>query len=405
LSYKIGTVINFFGVLVAIVFLNPYFSVTPSVFIISIVGFWLFFLLLSEKDFFFKYAKKNHAIVFATGCFAVRMLHVLFGNTAINAHDVFLIVILIFSTYYMDCNKKATKNIAKCSTVYVVMIAVVTLFRLRSNPTLCRLLARGNDQIQAENGSFFTATMTTITAFSIIFLMYCSIAVYSKHKEYFLMSLLILYLLLKSQLTIALVTAIMFFFVILWLGENSAWKRATVFFLVVIVIVVFMTEIDFVSDILMKMVAGTEWSSRRISELLGIIKNRNFGDGDWAVRINLTKSSIVTFIHNPILGHGISADDFMNEIGGHSTYLDMLAGFGILGGGSYILSFVSHVFYVWRKFNATERRIYLVVMLAYFFLSMINTTQNVVVYFTVLFYAPIMIRWYFSSESDSNENN
>lgn len=126
----------------------------------------------------------------------------------------------------------------------------------------------------------------------------------------------------------------------------------------------------------------------RLNELLEIsqgVDASNAGRGDVGSRIDLSVSSIMAFIHNPIFGVGPSVNfDFFElakvGVGQHAEWLDNLAKYGLF---SFLLIIYLRL-YSKRKYNKNNVAIPLFVILGFF-----NPILFYTIFFTTFFFAPI----------------
>ena len=79
------------------------------------------------------------------------------------------------------------------------------------------------------------------------------------------------------------------------------------------------------------------------------------GLGQLGIRLTLYRTSLQTFLQNPLFGIGPAINEFVRGIGGHSTWLDYLAMYGLLGFGFFIAFHVLLYRRIWKNTSGSER--------------------------------------------------
>lgn len=87
------------------------------------------------------------------------------------------------------------------------------------------------------------------------------------------------------------------------------------------------------------------YSLTKIDKIYQNIVNQNLSD---IKRLNDSVKSMESFVNNPFLGVGLKTRGMWNEIGEHSTWIDSLAEFGLIGFSPFIL----FIFFAWRRVRA-----------------------------------------------------
>ena len=105
----------------------------------------------------------------------------------------------------------------------------------------------------------------------------------------------------------------------------------------------------------------------RFVELSNIFSGNGL-DGDAASRSMLYSASFNTFMSNPFLGNSVGN----GNIGGHSTFLDVLAATGIVGFSLYLF-LIFWNFKMFFKEPLKTSKVFIFLIILFFFLSLINT--------------------------------
>ena len=189
------------------------------------------------------------------------------------------------------------------------------------------------------------------------------------------MIVLMLVMIVYSSYTIALLLSI----IVLMLAVYSKSKRkdaTAIFALVVVAVVLLMVPIlNLIHELASRL--ELEWIVNRTSQLLNAEESGGFTE---LRRMQLYKTSLDTFINNPLLGG--------NRIGGHSMVLDHLGQYGLFG-GLFCISFFAWLIGFEKK---SGKRIDLINWML-FALLCINTADTMVMHPMVLFGLPLMLSY------------
>lgn len=69
--------------------------------------------------------------------------------------------------------------------------------------------------------------------------------------------------------------------------------------------------------------------------------------------------------------------------------------YGILGGIPYILIFIQCYIDNKKEVNETLQKVYRVIFLIYILISLLNTSENVLIYYTFIVYIPLTLKFIF----------
>ncbi len=291
-------------------------------------------------------------------------------------------LVLFYMYFWNKGNLRQEKMIFCTAMLYILMISIYTLIQLRSNHYIARMLANGDQMAKAEIVSPFTAGYHEI--YSYIFLAMIMIGTFSVIKRracrsvYIPVLALLLLLLIKAQYTIAVLLLIFGVFLM-------AFKNRTVLFfggfaIAFIILLTGLIGIDGWSEIVYyvsNFIPGDVLRIRFI-QIGDLLSGGNSGGVNGAItRFDLYKMSWDSLMKYPLFGVGDKMEVFTdNLIGGHSTFIDRLGQYGILGGGVYIVTRIYILLKVCKTLPEEGRYIYGVSVVIYAILSILNTTNR-----------------------------
>ncbi len=295
-----------------------------------------------------------------------------------------LIVLFYMYCYYRN-NKKDSKLILKSSIFFFILMAGYTLLQLKKEPNISRLLAAGDKALKADIASPFTAGYTEI--YYLVFFVISvtgAVLIYENRNFrclYLLLTALLFILFIRAQYTIAIL--LMLFGIITVCFTRRRKKTVWIFLGCVLCVIVFIF-----------MIFGTDSLAEFIyfaADILpnGILKNRIIQIGDLFYsgspmmqgsngaidRFQLYAKSWNTFTSNFFFGAG-DGENVSGFIGGHSTFIDRLARYGIFGGGLYITSRIYILFFVRKTLSDRWKHLYSINIVVFILVSILNTSDR-----------------------------
>lgn len=354
-------------------------------YVIVIAAMWYFTVNSQNKSAMGK-ALNSKAFIFAWFYPLFMLIYVAAGHAKLEKSSIGMPLIVLFYMYcYYRNNKKDDSLILKSSIFYFILMASYTLLELKKNPYISRLLANGDKVFKADFLSPLTAGYTEIyyLVFFVISAFGAALIYKKRNFRYFyaLLIALLLFLFIRAQYTIAILLVL--------LGTALAWFTryrnksvwlvfVNMFFIILLMFLIFGTDslaefVYLVSDMIPD----------------GILKNRVIQIGDLfysgnpmmqgrngaVVRFQLYSKSWNTFLSNFFFGVGDS-EMALALVGGHSTFIDRLARYGIFGGGLYIISRIYILILVRKTISDRWKRLYSINMVIFLLLSILNTSNR-----------------------------
>lgn len=408
-EYNLATKIqSMLGLLLSYYFITPYFSFHNQLIFFSFCLIWI--LLTIKVNFvLFKKIVFNKIFIFICIFPVFMIICYLLNYTSLNKHILLIPMIYIFAKFYSDNNYREILNIYLIFIyIYFILIALVTLYQLKDNPDLARFLAQGNKNAIKNYVSPFTANYSSV--YSIMFIgiityYYALFISKIKTKSFlcFLLTSFFLFFLFKSAYTISLIIYILSIFVLSVYKVYSIMLNKKKFIIfgslsIIFLIIIYLLFKNNIADLILSLTNKTNdiIQQRRIREVSELIRNMGFqSEGGLTNRIKLYSMSLDTFFSHPIFGVGFN-DDFLYTtegvlhplIGNHSTILDKLASFGFFG--LFYISIVPICFYEKKNKIIKNKFCFYFLLFVFIIFSTINTTENVVFYFLIIFYIPCL---------------
>lgn len=184
--------------------------------------------------------------------------------------------------------------------------------------------------------------------YGLVFCVPCGILLIKNAKNklmWLIFTTLSLYCIAVSQLTIALLLAVII--TVLFLANKIKTKSQLILLLlrIGVIIIVFINVVPLLLKVReIALNNNLRDTAKKISELILIFSN-NDASGNASDRMKLYGMSLSSFFHNPIVG-SMASSSLSNKIGFHSEICDILGGLGILG----VMGIASFVW--WQTKNA-----------------------------------------------------
>lgn len=322
-------------------------------------------------------------------------------------HSILLPIMIFYFLYYYQ---KKFKTI-ECrlglgaSIAYLLLIHIYTLFMLKQDPNISRLLA--SSAYGARYGNVWTGgyghTYVTMLICIIVFAMIlrCKNVAW-RFIMIFVEAFSVLFL-MKAGYTMALLFAAGGILLVILFEIGSKRKGAAVILMGVILLPGILLVAGKGLNLLATIITNV-YAQKRLQEVANLLQfNGIKSNGDLVGRFGLYKLSAETFIKSPLVGVGNGTLYRKALYGGHSTFLDNLACFGLLGGGTYIGLILYNLGNLCGRIEKDSRYIYISAFAAYILLSVVNVSDVVAIYAAVFLLIPMMICVYSDRRREKNE--
>ncbi len=136
----------------------------------------------------------------------------------------------------------------------------------------------------------------------------------------------------------------------------------------------------------------------RFKDVASMLRGNVDDTTDVKARLENYYTSINTFTNEPIIGVGYNKDD--NRIGSHSTLLDVLAKFGIIGGIVFITLIMSSIVCIYRKIGVEYKDIVFYCSTIFLLFMLINNALLVPIFYFFYIVVPF-ISYYLEVKNES----
>lgn len=322
--------------------------------------------------------------------------NVIFGIN-FNVYTIQTLQVISLFVVYLFLNNSRKKNVRK-KVVILIFISlfingIITLRALSIDPNIAKIMATG-----IRVSEYNVLNLTAVSGYHIIYglviifpLLFHSLREF-KLKFSFLFGIYTLFLLIFvyfSAYTTALFTLFIGITVYVLLSAKMIIK-INVFPILFILILLTINPI-FIGNLLsiIANIISVDQISERLNHLSYLIL---YGDstGVTLVRLELYKKSIDAFISYPITG--ITVYDSTYLLSGHSSFLDLLGGTGLLGFLPYILFIFYSYKYSIQKIN--NKNLVCAIRACYIAFCFVGLVNNLITSLTIMMFLLFFVTWY-----------
>lgn len=308
-------------------------------------------------------------------------------------------VIVLMMLYYMGKNKE---KLHKFIVGYLVIISGYSIIVLLRNPMISRIMAGES----AKYGNFLTGGYNTV--YGLVFLSVAILGLivndkYRNHRNSLIFMLFATFIVLSQYVT-ALILLVLGS-VLIFCGRNRFWKTFFVMCFVIGITLLILFP-DFIVSLLFsisKWFPEGTFQRYRIQQLGELIVNFRQGivsstttEGS-VVRVDLYKITFDTIKSNFLWGVGNVSKKLT---GGHATFLDVIAEYGVICGGVFIFTRVCLFFQILKFVPEQYKYCYRIIGFLFILLSIINTTNDMGI--SVIIYLEIPYLFLVSNETEKN---
>ncbi|QEL88546.1 hypothetical protein [Bacillus mycoides] len=371
-------------------YVSPY---VPGIMRWFIFIVWFGFALLSSK----KYTRLlfNHIWPLLILCIYITILSMCTSQPNLDIYlrgiQYLMVVYSIFLYYFRRSYLKTQKLLILYLIVETVYLTCNTYLKVQDNPLLPRMLAAGNEVMPGVGSyGFFYGLVPVILLFTYLFLNF------NKNKIFHLIALVFLFVILvKAAFTIAILFTIALSFLIIAIKFTKGNPYWITFIFILIAIFVFDGGLTWILYQLVSLNLP-DVVQHRLYEMLDLLSGTGLSAGsDLGSRKELYSMSIDAFLNNIVTGTSFSST-VGYKIGGHSSWLDLLA---LLGLASMLLVVFLFKSYRYCKINLPKSfRAFVNIYWLYFIcLGFINTLMFANIFTIWFLFIPIFIRRFYDS--------
>jgi len=378
----------------------------PNALKLLVFGIWLFIACL-KKGYLKSIILKTWTLIFF---YSLIILYNCFNQNdtmqILMKNIQYIIIIFSIFLYYFDIKYlKYQKIIIAILALDIIYVGLNTTINLSVNPQLARILS-STPEIQEQllgmssikgignYGYFYGLVMVVLILFYKL--------IYDNKYRFFNGSLCLLsiILIIQAQFTIAIL--FVFLFVILLLFSKILHSKARII-ASILTFFAFVMIYSFLPNILISISNLNGLPSEvsiRFKELANLSLGMEMGGTDLGLRFQLYTQSINAFCSNIITGSVLGIEN----VGGHSTWLDMLGLYGLFS-VMFFTFFIKVFKYMRMQFRGANRMFINKVWLYYAFLGIVNTTLFANIFIILFIFLPFSISILENrNEGEHNEN-
>jgi len=237
----------------------------------------------------------------------------------------FFLAAILIEFIIISANEKIINKLGEFALYIFIINAILSIIAEQAYPGATR-----ND---LRDFPFWVQTYSFGIVYAVPFVIGIFISLYNGKKWKFF---LILSILTLSVIMTGFFTATIFTLAIITIGLMIKWQIKKIFYLTFLLIGIFIT-LNFKNEILEFISTLNPMFESKVADLNQIIsKSSDLREGLSILRAGVYEKSLYSFLNNLFLGVGK-----LDQVGGHSFWLDNLANFGILGTLPYILVLIS----------------------------------------------------------------
>lgn len=335
-------------------------------------------------------------------------------DTLVYVYYCFVSLMFVFGgmVLYRSDDEVLLRHLFLYITIIFFVTSVTSILGLRIYPLAARELARGSTYDTSLDFSVYKQLYRKMNivswsqAYGMLFALPAVQLIWYKRKKlfYLVMFIAIAIMLVESQITFAILLAIVMAAAV-FLCQKSSKKILTsllVIFFVVFFALVFMDNIlSLAVDLADR--AGFVFLTTKLNDLKTLLLYHS-AVGDASARGMLYQKSINTFLSSPLTGLAINEKATLEKIGFHSEFFDLLGTFGIIGLLVIITSFTAYYEFL-KKEDKESRRELIIIYLGFMALFIFNPVFNSPQIFVGAFLYPLLAKRYCGMEDIKRSNN
>ncbi len=358
-----------------------FFTIKGMTLAVFLTAFLLWFIFAGWEDERF-YSQLFKLIWPLIICFSFLGVYLFVGvnSTIVKPNLINLAYVLVFASIFLYYSRNWSKYKSKVFIAFwlidILIACVYSIYRLRSEPNLARLLATGYSSPSTAGVVSFGITYGLALFFP--FFVWCLFDKNCKWKYRILIILaLIVFALtiLFAAFTIAILLTLLSVALVIYFKIRYKFAKKFKLISIIVLCVLLIGGIVFLDNILLAL-STASWVPDavgvRFKELLDLIKGDISKSSDVYLRYEVYATSVKAIFDNYLFGYQL----FGNSVpGGHSEILDMFANYGVICFIFCTLFFVKFYTYVKQYLSKDALAIYKISIIILVLQSLINTSM------------------------------
>ena len=346
---------------------------------------WAGFAMASQWKLFWQ-TTLHPAMLLSFGWPVLLAMYAVAGHVEFPFHHLLMpIFYLMFWFYFSLEDRFSLKLLTFLTTAYYLLINVGTVFALRQNPDVSRLLANGDPAVTAPLASPLTGGYQHIYSLTMFTVALVGLIWYYRPKlletiGWGMAVLLGLLVIVMSNYSFAILFVFAFSLLVLCRLPKRGGPATAVVLLCALAAMVILPNLYRVFYFIAENTDSLKMQLR-FAEVGNLLSGAGITQGsDAGTRMKLYTASLKSFLSAPLFGIGDlilkTVDNPREIVGGHSIVCDYLAYYGLVGSVLFHSILVTNFARIEKILDRRGRFLYLVVFVLYYVQITVNAGYN-----------------------------
>lgn len=365
--------------------INPESFLYNWVLYAGVVVLWAGFAMMSEWKKFWQAV--FHPTMLLSFCWPVLMaIYAVAGHAEFPFHHLLMPIFYLMFWYYISLeNRFAAKLLTFLTVAYYLLINIGTVFALRQNPDVSRLLANGNPELTAPLASPLTGGYQHIYSLTMFTVALVGIIWYYRPKLFETIGwgmavLLGLLVIVMSNYSFAILFVFAFSLLVLCRLPKSGGVTTAILLFAFLAALIVVPNLYRIFYFIAESTDNLKLQLR-FMEVGNLLSGTGITQGsDAGTRITLYTTSLKTWLTAPLFGVGDLVLKTMENprelVGGHSIVCDYLAYYGLIGSMLFHGILIGNFARIEKLLDRRGRFLYLAVFVLYYAQITVNAGYN-----------------------------
>lgn len=365
--------------------INPESFLYNWVLYAGVVVLWACFAMASDWIHFWK-TVLHSGMLLSFGWPVLLAVYAVLGHVEFPFHHLLMPIFYLLFWYYGSLQDRfALKLLSFVTTGYYLLINVGTVFALRQNPDVSRLLANGNPELTGPLASPFTGGYQHIYSLTMFTVAIVGIIWYYRPKLFEtigwgLTVLLGLLVIVMSNYSFAILFVFSFCLLVLCRLPKSGGVTTAILLACCLAALVVVPNLYRIFYFIAENTDSLKMQLR-FMEVGNLLSGSGITEGsDAGTRIDLYMTSIKTFLTAPLFGIGDlvlkTVENPREIVGGHSIVCDYLAYYGLVGSILFHSILIVNFARIEKLLDRRGRFLYFAVFVLYYAQITVNAGYN-----------------------------
>lgn len=366
----------------------------------GVVVLWACFAMASDWIHFWK-TVLHPGMLLSFGWPVLLAVYAVLGHVEFPFHHLLMPIFYLLFWYYGSLQDRFTlKLLSFVTTGYYLLINVGTVFALRQNPDVSRLLANGNPELTGPLASPFTGGYQHIYSLTMFTVAIVGIIWYYRPKLFEtigwgLTVLLGLLVIVMSNYSFAILFVFSFCLLVLCRLPKSGGVTTAILLACCLAALVVVPNLYRIFYFIAENTDSLKMQLR-FMEVGNLLSGSGITEGsDAGTRIDLYMTSIKTFLTAPLFGIGDlvlkTVENPREIVGGHSIVCDYLAYYGLVGSILFHSILIVNFARIEKLLDRRGRFLYFAVFVLYYAQITVNAGYNELLIEILFFLVPSLL--------------